>query len=758
MKRLFNQPNIIIKTIPLSGPQNSHSTNTNGFADKRNGVNKELQIPTPPDISIHAVKSGLIEKNDEGNLLPSKKEGKSEIALLPIKRQVKKCDHIEACENIVCDVNIQQYVDQDGVSPLLAVSIEDDEINAPVSKHCKNEQCDALSIDHSRCRRALIKLHRVDRQGCCDICGIRIKTNKARVHHKKCKRKFEYRHNENDGAQILREKMRERELQMIEAAKTKKNDYMDPVTGYSKAMEALQNNDELIIIPRTTTQQQSPIITITTVPNSQVNSQQFSNMREVFGSFVGNIPIMFSQQNTIVGKQQGTEDRTSPPPIKQIKLSENVNVNNTSGGNLTQMLQNPFINVTGNFVQPITINEWLMSQQVVTTPIQPKPFLTPIRVVPIANLKTQPSLLHQTQGIPRFCIMADTGIRAPTPIQTQQQQHQPNIVKFRTVQPAGTVDLKAQLNSNDDSSMKTKSKIWKKREARLRKKRAGRMFNCTYCPKRFSTDWYFKMHVARHRGEMLFSCKICEKPFSNKYDIKKHMAKEHKEGEVRCEICGQIFLSEVDLQKHMKSPMNLMCEECKLMFKSCHTFNEHQKKHGSVVCVQCRIQVPKLRYKKHLLVQHGMSKTKADNECTKMKCPSDCAFANETGDKTSNGVEEESNLEGNESINDQVTDDQITDQEEMTFENRESNGIDSDDDQENDSDDEGVLEINEDEYENEVDEEDVKQEISTISFECLGCGDEFNTEEGYAEHNNICLKAALKLCKNLKMFNLNLNF
>lgn len=751
MKRLFNQPNIIIKTIPLSGPQNSHSTQhntTNGFADKRNGVNKELQTPTPPSISIHAVKPGLTGKIDEGDLLPSKKEGKSEITLLPIKRQAKECDHVETCENIVCDVYVEEYAEEDGESPLLAVSIDDDEIDAPVSKHCKNGQCDALSIDHSRCRRALIKLHRVDRQGCCDICGTRIKTNKARVHHKKCKRKFEYRHNENDGAQILREKMRERELQMIEAAKTKKNDYMHPLTGYNKAMEVLQNNDELIIIPKSTTQQQSPIITITTVPNSQVNSQQFPNMRDVFGSFMGNMPIMFSQQNMIIGKQ-GTEDRTSPPPAKHARMSENLK--NLSGGNLAQMLQNPFIKVSGmsqgNFVQPMTINDWLMSQQVVSTPIQPKPYLTPIRVVPIASLKTQPSLLHQTQGIPRFCIMADNGIRAPTPAQTQQHQqhqhHQPNVIKYRTVQPAGSVDLKSPLNSNDDSSMKAKNKIWKKREARLRKKRSGRMFSCSYCPKRFSTDWYFKMHVARHRGEMLFSCKICEKPFSNKYDIKKHMGKEHKEGEVRCEICGLILPSEADLQKHMKLPTTLMCEECKLVFKSCNAFTEHQKKHGSVVCVQCRIQVPKLRYKKHLLVQHGMSKTKADNECTKMKCPTDCDFANETGEKKSNGVEGEVNLEGNESINDQVTDDQITDQGEIIFGNRGSNGIDSEDDQENDSDDEGVLEINEDEDE----EEEAKQENSRVSFECPGCGDEFFTEDDFAEHNNICLRAALKLCK-----------
>ncbi|XP_043464409.1 uncharacterized protein LOC122499897 [Leptopilina heterotoma] len=760
VKRLFNQPNIIIKTIPLDEPSDSNLTNTNGFPDKRNGIHDDLPNVFEPDISIHAVKpTSSVEKIDDSTLLPSKNEGKSEIALVPIKRKKKNCNHFEPCENIICDVNVEQYVDQDGVEPMLAINIDEDEINAPVSKHCKNEKCDALNIDHDRCRRALIKLNRVDRRGPCDICGLRLKYNKSRIHHRNCKRKNEYRHNENDGAQVLREKLRERELQLLEAAKLKKNDYMDPVNGYSKALEALQNNDELIVIPKTTTPQQTPIITITTVPSNSGVNQQFPNIKDVFGSILPNLPIMLSQSNVVIGKK--IEDRSSPPPLKPI--------NNTTGGTLTQILQNPFIKVTGipqgSFVQPMSINDWLMTQQVVTTPIQPKPFLTPIRVVPIANLKTQPSLLHQTQGIPRFCIMTDTGIRVPTPAQTQQQQQTPqvtqqpiqpkppktqqlvpqlqkqpqkqptpNIIKFRVVQPGTEVKL---VTTSAQEARAAKNRIWKK-NARLRKKRAGRMFNCTYCPKRFSTDWYFKMHVARHRGEMLFSCKLCEEPFSNKYDIKKHVGKEHKEGQVRCEVCGFIFPSEDDLQKHMKSTTRLMCEECRQTYKTCTILLEHQKKHGSVVCVQCRIQVPKLRYKKHLLVQHGMSKTKIENECTKMKCPIDCDFANEKGEKKSNGIKQEINYDETDSISDQ-----ISIQDEMTFIKEESNGIDSEED--NDSDDEGALEINEDGDETEIDEEDIKLELPRGSYECPGCGDDFDTEDELSEHNDTCLRAALKL-------------
>lgn len=553
VKRLFNQPNIVIETIPV-GASTSSVLNKSISTDKRNGANKDLCNKKQPEVSILPIKCPTLERKEDVTVLPSKTEGKSEITLLPIKRQRKQCGHFEPCETIVCDVTVQQYVDHDGVSPMLAVNIEEDEINAPVSKHCKNERCDALSIDHNRCRRALIKLCRCDKFSACDICGINLKTHKSRLHHRNCKRKEEYRHNENDGAQILKEKMRERELQMIEATKMKKNEYMDPITEYNWALETLKKNEEIIVIPKTTPPQQ-PIITITSIPNPQPN-QQFPNVRNVFGKILPSIPIVFPSQGIVLGKRSSSEVNSAPPP-KQTKLPEFFNNTLVSTSLPISTSQNQFIKVSGvtqsNFVHPITINNWVMSQaQIVgTTPIQPKPLLAPIRVVPITSLKSQPSLLHQTQGIPRFCIMTDNTVKPS------------NIIQAQTILPTLTPDVSIKLNTkpeNKEAAKPTRKYVHKVRTNRHQMKsedKIGKTFMCNFCPKRFSTDWYFKMHVARHKGEMLFTCKTCEKPFSNRYDMKKHMLNDHKEGEVRCDVCGHISLCNSALEIHMRShPVN----------------------------------------------------------------------------------------------------------------------------------------------------------------------------------------------------------
>lgn len=59
--------------------------------------------------------------------------------------------------------------------------------------------------------------------------------------------------------------------------------------------------------------------------------------------------------------------------------------------------------------------------------------------------------------------------------------------------------------------------------------RPSKSFRCTFCPKRFSTDWYFKVHLARHSGEAAFMCKACNATYSNRYDLRKHIVNEHKE-------------------------------------------------------------------------------------------------------------------------------------------------------------------------------------------------------------------------------------
>lgn len=586
VKRLFNQPNIIIKTIPLS----SVAELDKDIFDKRNGMN--ATTPKPPAISIVPVRIPEDEEREDANLLPSKTEDKkSEIALLPVKR--KLCGHYEPCENIICDVMVQQYVDNDRVSPMLAVNIEEEEINAPVGKHCKNEYCDALSIDHNRCRRASIKLYRCDKSRACDICGITLEGRKSRIYHRNCTRKNEYRHNNIDRAHLLKERMRERELQILEIAKMKRNDYSDP----AKAMETLRKNEEIIIIPKTTPSQQ-PIITITSVPVSQSIGTNASNAQPIkinsqgnnFANIFGSVPFTISSQNTSCPIESKTQ------PINQVGFS-NLQQKSyvTSASTPTSVpasvatsassLQNQYVRLatclsqTTN-IQPLSINNWVVSPSHVltTTPIQAKPFLTPIRVVPITNLITAPSLLHRTQGIPKFCIMAENV--TPVTIPNSPSLQPAATVAANAANTATTTTAVTTSNTTTTTQQKDASKVpiqhysiqkLHKGEKILKRKKT---FFCDYCSKHFSTDWYFKMHIAKHKGVKLFFCNLCDESFSNKYDMKKHMTKQHSSQkdmftthrlkEFACNKCDYVCKSFIFLKNHIKTHATLNSDKANI--------------------------------------------------------------------------------------------------------------------------------------------------------------------------------------------------
>lgn len=622
VKRLFNQPDLIIKTIPFTPFESDNS-----FWHKKNGMNSVSNRTTASEISIFPVGT-VDEEKEDANLLPSKiKHKKSEIALLPIEK--KSCGHYQPCENIICDVTVQQYVDKDCVSPMLALSIEEDEINAPVEKHCRNKYCDALSIDHNRCRRALIKLYRCDSSYMCDICGRTFKKWISRIHHRNCKRKKVYIHNDVDRLHLMKERMRMRELQILEIAKMKKRDYSDP----NKVMETLWKNEELIIIPQKASSQ--PSVSMTLLPSTQlistnaqpiINNSQITKSTNTFGSE----SITVSSQNTVIFSNNTSCSENNIKSIGQVRFS-NLQQNShlestsvtipaqaqtqvpvststpvltltlvptsasatvptpTSVPTLTLALASNSASASASTLVPLTLtlaptpvpaitqisapnvttsvstsivppnkpcirlavppqttsvqplnNLSVSSSHIATTTaIQPKTFLTPIRVVPIANLISPPSLLHRTQGIPKFCIVAENVTPVTTP---NSPSVQPTVAAVSTA----TV----QVNAPKSLTHVPIPKVHK--SPKLKKKKKN--FFCVYCSKNITTDWYFKVHIAKHKGEKLFFCNFCDESFSNNYDMKKHITNQHTDQkELACDKCNYTCTSLAAFKNHIQT-------------------------------------------------------------------------------------------------------------------------------------------------------------------------------------------------------------
>ncbi|XP_015437939.1 PREDICTED: uncharacterized protein LOC107193072 [Dufourea novaeangliae] len=726
VKRLLNQPNIIIKTIPLD--TKSASVSKSVVARKTNKTKSGVKESKQSKLNTLPSEIDKEENKEDENLLPSKTKGKSEITLVPIKREKKSCGHYEPCEHIVCDVTVHQYVDREGASPMLAINIEEDEINAPVSKHCKNEQCDALSIDHDCCRRAMVRLYRCNQSKACDICGIELQTRRCRIYHRHCTRKNEYRHNKTDSTEILKIRMREREMQLTETSMMNKKYYIDP----ARAMETLKKNEELIIIPQSVPAPQPPVYV--TTPSA---TEPASNVINIFGKLFSSIPIVLPQQSLVLDKTQNPNKNGITRPL-QVTLPNTFNTSFIPTTNAVPLPQNQYFTfTTQNNSQPITLQDLLFTQPpVMNTPIQPN--VTPIRVVPITNLITQPSLLHQTQGIPRYCIMADTSLSVPltlanpqsiqqstvpltvtnpvsvpqaiapltitnpvsvqqstapltitnpvsvpraiapltitnpvsvqkstapltitNPVSVQQSTAPLTITNPVSVQqlaapltitnPVSVPQSTAPLTTKDPVSVQqsikpliganpqpaqrsiipvtvaspqpiqrptlvpkgdppndSKETLLRKKKQITRKKRRlkKKEFKCDYCHKSFSTDWYFKMHVAMHTGESRHSCEVCKEPYTNKYDLKKHMLLKHK---------GETIQNNYGKRKKQYTVHSFRCLDCPMQYTSMQDLKYHRQRiHGRVQCTLCHAEVPQDELIKHFVSIHRQTKRSAN--------------------------------------------------------------------------------------------------------------------------------------------------
>ncbi|XP_015119709.1 uncharacterized protein LOC107042955 isoform X2 [Diachasma alloeum] len=613
VQRLLNQPNIVIK--PINIPEEDSTPKPTRARSKSSkerrprpditmslvDLNPEdlLRPLKPPKCPLEPLEPPESPLESSTNFpsplktlyLPSKIVGDSGISLHPIINRRRKCGHCEPCESIICDVNVQQYVDTTGSSPLIATTITDSEITAPVSKHCSNPRCDALSIDHNRCRRLKLELKRCDKSNACDICGVVLKNRKTRIHHKNCKRRTEYRHNQVDGAQILKERMREREIQMMEALRMKRNDHVESSIANDRAAESLKKNSELIVIPR------APV---------QGFNQSFIRMNSIsnpsappIAPVLHNIPLVLQPQaqRLIINNQ----NFILPSSDKNHIYIPNNSITNSETGKFKSgnSQENKFVVPPVQpraIAYPLNVNEWLVQQG---TPVAPKPVMMPITVVPIANLKSEPSMLHRKEGIPRFCIIANNTI---------QMQSFVNVQTVPTIQPVSGV------SSNTGKSVFIKpnpvmpirpapakqavgkaeeklKKITPRRRMKYKRRKKGekKPFECTYCSKRFLTDWYFKVHVAKHKGEKV-KCEICETVCKSDSDLKKHVSSEHRgkvevkveaveedegaEGEqetgdeqVVCENCETSFETTLDMENHSCLDVNGMFSDVEIKYE-----------------------------------------------------------------------------------------------------------------------------------------------------------------------------------------------
>lgn len=635
VKRLLNRQNVYLQTpltddsvaSDLSSPKNSlyEKKGENFVAEKRPALS------VIPILSLgEKEKLSRIDADDE-HLLPSKTEGKSAIALLPLTREIKLCGHSEECENVMCDVDVERLAMGEQVTPLIAINLDsEDEMDAPVTKHCENEKCDALSIDHDRCRRAVVRCNRCDRSTRCDICLVTLKTRKSKMMHRNCKIRPEYRHNKTSRSQLMKDRMRMRELQILECGKANRIDYSDPINGHDRAIESLQRNSELIVIPKTTLSiQHHPTIRITSVTGSvsgpaaagATNSSpaNAASARGTFGKLLPRYPF-FPGQKLIVGKAKSNSaapkddnhpDKSSRSIASSPKARQIISIRKTDN--------NP-----GDKSES---GDYCSSQQVIQTTsgsgggfASSTPYLMPIRMVPVTGFATTDSSSLLAQRVPKFCLVSQTlQIRStgdpnePINILPENNERGP-----RTGQRGVITSDRASRKSETDFVLKRfKSGLRRGRRKKIASKRAAKSFECTYCSKKFSTDWYFKLHIAKHKGEIKFTCKYCKKPFMHHCNMKKHVMTMHKQQEA-INPGAEDEEDEDDgcASAEDDNPQFVDCFNCKLVF---NTKIEKKNHRCSIVCLRCHARITDTDLISHLKSKHDMTEAKALEEIDRQK-------------------------------------------------------------------------------------------------------------------------------------------
>ncbi|XP_003424820.1 uncharacterized protein LOC100679649 isoform X1 [Nasonia vitripennis] len=692
VRRLFNQPNIVIHAIPRNNsPTAFKMVSSSSYPHNKSEINGEYQLPDKPGVSIQVINPSNEKDDEEEYLLPSKNNGKSEILLVPIVRKRKACGHFEPCESLV-------------ITPLISINITEDEIDAKVTRHCQNKKCDALSIDHDRCRRASIRLHHCDKFMICDTCEITFKTCKARLNHKKCRRKrvVDYQHinvNPNDVKKI---RMRERELQMSKELELKRRSMMKITPTCINQLSILKGNDELIITPILPPKTSLLNFIPANNNNSNINNNN-NSIKEVLGNKRKHVEeidmkltsekiseIILTCKKTIDSQKQN--EKLGSTPLKQIKLADHlngatVNIRDTPNipnqpcikltemstssvdsvlmknqqqkpqivntdliiNNLNATEQEPVANVPETepdktvgveSLKQLSVNNWVMSSQ---------SFATPYKVVPIAELKSEPSMLHHTQGLPKFCVVpdSDTPPKSTARLVPQQMKKSesklapklpktaPKVIseqapilnsgKFRPLQPA----LAGNVRNVEEKLTDPLLNKAQKRRRRKKNSKKGK-FSCSVCSKKFSSSKYCEQHEKSHSNsdlQLSFFCKICDKGFPSKLIMNKHIVGDHKPGQVRCEMCDEVLPSLQELLKHMKSPeskVNRKCSDCPKSFDTCSSLDFHIKKeHGFVICGLCKRQVAESKFKRHLMLEHSISKNRLENSIQKLSCPPD---------------------------------------------------------------------------------------------------------------------------------------
>ena len=131
---------------------------------------------------------------------------------------------------------------------------------------------------------------------------------------------------------------------------------------------------------------------------------------------------------------------------------------------------------------------------------------------------------------------------------------------------------------------------------RHKKIHEGKLYDCSACPKSFSTSLGLEVHVAGvHKERKSHKCIFCEKVFLKKHMLSTHFKTFHENQNHNCEKCGKNFSSMPLLRNHIKNVHGdkiHTCESCGKSFAKpyilkAHVARAHEVSEIELICNVC---------------------------------------------------------------------------------------------------------------------------------------------------------------------------
>ncbi|XP_053673649.1 zinc finger protein weckle-like [Anopheles nili] len=151
---------------------------------------------------------------------------------------------------------------------------------------------------------------------------------------------------------------------------------------------------------------------------------------------------------------------------------------------------------------------------------------------------------------------------------------------------------------------------------------ADQGFQCSMCPKRYSSSSYLKRHESSHgTGEENLLCLLCDRMFSKAKNVQAHMRMVHKgKKPFICEECGKTFGSKGALKEHYivhTEETPFQCSLCTKTFKNAARLKTHEDTHNNTlyVCPHCGLKLNTKRTLGMHMVVHSEQKKFKCHEC-----------------------------------------------------------------------------------------------------------------------------------------------